>query len=118
MNIGDIIQQLREETGMLQSELAKKLDLGRTTISNYENNYSYPDLDTLISLSKIFNVSTDYLLGISNVRHQSDTSSEEETKILNYYKRLNPENRDYIAGEMVKLYREQESQKKKLKNAE
>ncbi|MCM1179238.1 MAG: helix-turn-helix domain-containing protein [Clostridium sp.] len=118
MNIGDIIQNLREESGMLQSELAKQLGLGRTTISNYENNYSYPDLDTLISLSKLFNVSTDYLLGISNVRHRSNTASEEEAKILNYYKRLNSENRDYAAGEMIRLYREQEAQKKKIKNAE
>lgn len=117
MRIGEIIQQLREEHGMLQSDLAKQLGLGRTTISNYENNYSYPDLDTLILISQLFNVSTDFLLGISNVRYKSDDTTEEDAKILNYYKRLNPENRDYITGEMVKLFREQDSPKKQGKNA-
>lgn len=116
MRIGKIIQQLREEHDMLQSDLARQLGLGRTTISNYENNYSYPDLDTLISLSQLFDVSTDFLLGISNIRNKSDKSTEEEAKILNYYKRLNPENQDYITGEMVKLYREQDLSKNQAKN--
>lgn len=116
MNVGKIIQQLREESHLLQSELAEQLGLGRTTISNYENNYSCPDLETLILIAKFFNVSTDYLLGVTNVRPQSTSSSEEDAKVLNYYNRLDSENRDYICGEMVKLYREQLSENKKSRH--
>lgn len=116
MKLGQIIQQLREESGMLQSDLARQLGLGRTTISNYENNYSYPDLDTLVSISKLFHVSTDYLLGINDVRYPLDTVKEKEVRILHYYRRLSSENKDYIAGEMVKLYREQEEEAHSSKN--
>lgn len=116
MKIGEIIQYLREESNMLQSELAEKLGVGRTTISNYENNYSYPDLETLIAISNLFNVSTDFLLGISNVRYKSNNKTEDEAKILNYYNRLNTENRDFIVGEMIKLYREQKIMIKPTQN--
>lgn len=113
MNVGKMIQQLREESHLLQADLAKKLGLGRTTISNYENNYSFPDLETLISIADFFNVSTDYLLGLSNVRSKASTTSKDEAKILHYYNRLDSENQDYIRGEMVKLYREQQTEKEK-----
>lgn len=116
MRIGQIIQQLREEAKMLQSELAQKLGLGRTTISNYENNYSYPDLDTLIAIAQLFGVSTDYLLGISDLRNPLDNMTEQETKVTNYYNRLNTENQDYIIGEMIKLYREQDNPETPQKN--
>lgn len=109
MKIGEVIQQLREESNMLQADLAKQLGLGRTTISNYENNYSYPDLETIIAISKIFHVSTDYLLGVSDVQQSASATTENEAKVLKYYNRLNSENRDYITGEMIKLYREQET---------
>lgn len=116
MRIGHIIQQLREEAKMLQSDLAKALGLGRTTISSYETNKSYPDLDTLIAISHFFHVSTDYLLGLTDFRQPLDEITEEDTKILYYYQRLNTENQDLIVGEMVKLYREQEKTNSAEKN--
>lgn len=108
MEIGKIIQCLREEANIRQSELAKNLGLGRTTISNYENNYSSPDLETLIQIADFFHVSTDYLLGLSPVKNAAQYLQEDETKMLKYYRRLNSENKDYINGEMIKLFREQE----------
>lgn len=116
MEIGKIIQGLREEANIRQSELAKSLGLGRTTISNYENNYSSPDLETLIQIANFFHVSTDYLLGISSVKNAPQNLQEDEAKVLKYYRRLNSENKDYINGEMIKLFREQESSKKFSKN--
>ena len=50
---------------MAQQELADKLKIGKTTVSNYETGYSKPDTDTLIQMSKIFNVSLNYLTGIN-----------------------------------------------------
>lgn len=111
MNIGARIHALREESRILQSDLAKKLDVSRTTISNYENGYSFPDLSTLAALSQYFDVSTDYLLGITDKKEPGSTLSAENKKVLGYYERLNTENRDYICGEMVKLYKEQSATK-------
>jgi len=57
------IKEIRKEKGLKQSELAKLLDTTQKTISDYENGISNPDLERLIKIADIFNVSTDYLLG-------------------------------------------------------
>ncbi len=64
MEIGRIIRELRKENNMSQSELATKLYLSQDTISLWELNKSLPDIPSLVKLSKIFKVSTDYLLGL------------------------------------------------------
>ena len=118
MDIGKRIQQLREESNMLQAELAENLGLGRTTISNYEHAYSSPDLETLTAIAQLFHVSTDFLLGISNNRSNFSDTNKEQVKVLNYYERLNSENRDYINGEMIRLYREQKKKKFQKKTSD
>lgn len=64
MNIGKLIKELRIEMKITQTELAKKLNTTQDTISLWELGKSYPDIFSLVKLSKIFNVSTDYLLGL------------------------------------------------------
>lgn len=64
MNIGKIIKELRKEQNMSQSQLATLLFLSQDTISLWECGKSYPDIIALVKLSKIFDVSTDYLLGL------------------------------------------------------
>lgn len=48
---------------MTQQQLAARLSLAKSTISQYENNINEPDLKTLVELADIFEVSVDYLLG-------------------------------------------------------
>lgn len=57
------IRQLRAEQGWTQKQLSEKLHVGKTTVSNYETGYSEPDLEMLNKMSKLFDVSIDYLLG-------------------------------------------------------
>lgn len=57
------LKQLREQRGMKQSELGKLLNVKDATISKYESGKIPLTGETLLSLSKIFNVSTDYILG-------------------------------------------------------
>lgn len=57
------IRQLRSEQGWTQKQLSEKLNVGKTTVSNYETGYSEPDLEILSKISKLFDVSIDYLLG-------------------------------------------------------
>lgn len=59
MNIGVQIKKYREKQNISQEELALKIFVSRQTISNWENNKSYPDINSLIMLSEIFNVSLD-----------------------------------------------------------
>ena len=60
------LKQLRQRHKLTQSELAEILGLKPTAISNYESKRNEPSFDKLIALSKYFDVSCDYLLGISD----------------------------------------------------
>lgn len=76
-----ILKELRKEKGLTQSKLAEKLGLSRSTIAMYETEGSEPDLATLLSIAKFFNVSIDYLVGsntpiaMSNVAPSNLTTS-------------------------------------------
>ena len=59
------IYELRVSFGWTQVQLAQKLGVTKQTVSNWENDNIQPSVDMLVKLSKIFNSSTDYLLGIT-----------------------------------------------------
>ncbi|MBQ9790947.1 MAG: helix-turn-helix transcriptional regulator [Clostridia bacterium] len=65
MEIGEIIRSLRLENKMTQTKLAELLFTSQDTISLWERNKSLPDVKSVIRMSKIFQVSTDYILGVS-----------------------------------------------------
>ncbi len=54
---GEIIRKLRKKHKMTQSELAEKIDLGKTSVSNYETGYSMPSAQILEVISEVFNMS-------------------------------------------------------------
>ena len=58
-------RELRQSYGMSQVELAKHLGVSKQCVSNWENDNIQPSIDMLVKLSKIFNTSTDYLLGLT-----------------------------------------------------
>lgn len=61
------IYELRMSFGWTQVQLAQKLGVTKQTVSNWENDNIQPSIDMLVKLSRIFNVSTDYLLGLTPV---------------------------------------------------
>ncbi len=63
MTFGLRLKQLRTENKMTQTELGKKLNVTKASISGYENGTRNPDQESLVKIAEIFNVSTDYLLG-------------------------------------------------------
>ncbi len=64
--LADKIRLLRENNGMTQSALAKKLGLSRSGVNAWEMGLSIPSTQYVVELAKLFNVSADYLLGIDN----------------------------------------------------
>ena len=62
VKVGKKIQELRIQSNLSQDELADKLFITRQGLSRYEHGQSVPSIDSLITLSKVFNVSIDELL--------------------------------------------------------
>ena len=62
MNIGNQILKIRKEKGMTQEAFGKIFHVTRQTVSNWENEKSYPDLQILIEISNHFHISLDVLI--------------------------------------------------------
>lgn len=59
------LSELRKEKNISQHNVAKNINVSQQTISSWEKGEREPDFDTLIILAQFFEVSTDYLLGVS-----------------------------------------------------
>lgn len=76
---GSNLKYLRKKAKVTQTEIAKRLNLGDTTISNYESGVSKPEFDTLIELANLFEVSIDNLL-FSNLIEENRIFSRSENE--------------------------------------
>jgi transcriptional regulator with XRE-family HTH domain len=65
---GERLQELRLDAGISQKELAEKVHISFHSISSYERNRSIPNDEIKVKFAKIFNISLDYLLGLTNTR--------------------------------------------------
>lgn len=58
------LKELRIAKGLSQTQAAKLIGISKTSISNYENNFTLPNIDMLKSFATFYRVSADYLLGL------------------------------------------------------
>ncbi|MCX8110257.1 MAG: helix-turn-helix domain-containing protein, partial [Syntrophorhabdaceae bacterium] len=65
MDIGATIRKLRERHSLKQINLASALQVSPQAVSKWEKGLSLPDMDTMIKISRLFNVSMDFLLGLT-----------------------------------------------------
>lgn len=61
LNLGERIVSLRQERGISQAELAKRLEVSRQAVSKWEKGQSSPDTVKLIQLAELFNIEVEYL---------------------------------------------------------
>ena len=81
--IGERIKYLRENAGISQSELSRRLSTTRASVNAWESGLSAPTAIYLIELAKLFHVSTDYLLGIDDGKQISLAGlDKDEIKII------------------------------------
>ena len=66
INLANRIKYLRDKNGLTQTHLAKKLGISRSAVNSWEMSLSSPSVANIIEMTKIFNVSADYLLTLSN----------------------------------------------------
>ena len=83
------IHDLRERSGMTQTDLAMRMGVTRSGVNAWDMGISKPSLDNLITLSRIFHTTTDYLLGIENediiiINNFSMEEKELVTRLVRY----------------------------------
>lgn len=112
---GKQIKKQRLKYNLTQKALSQRLGLTPKMISFYEKDQRIPPADILIKLSQIFNVTTDYLLGLSD----DDSSlknlsrivvSKEEEQFIVLLRKLDKDYKDIVLGELKKCVKLQEQE--------
>ncbi len=78
VNMGDKLKALRIDKKMTQKQVADRIGLAISAVSSYESGSRYPSYDVLLKLARIFHVSTDYLLGITETRNIDATGLNDD----------------------------------------
>ncbi len=105
------LKELRQEKGLSQSEVAKAIKTSQRNIGRWENNENEPTASFISKLSKFFDVSADYLLGLEDdfgVRTSEPMGNElssEERRLLNQYRSL-PDKIKKTIREQIEVYSE------------
>lgn len=76
------IKNLRLSRDLTQQELAEKMDVTRSSIGAYETGSQYPSIEVLKKLASFFNVSSDYLLGLSEEQRYETSRLTDEQNLL------------------------------------
>ncbi len=97
MSLKDRLKELRLEHTLLQKDIAKILNLTTSAYGYYEQGKRIPDSETIKILSEFFNVSSDYLLGISDTKkyeqNAQNSNSIAEDKLIEKMKNLDEESK-------------------------
>lgn len=81
MSLGETIYKLRTEKQLSQGDLADMLEVSRQSISKWENNSAIPELDKIVKLSEIFDVSLDMLVkGVEKGNSSATINTPESEK--------------------------------------
>ena len=85
--IGERLAEVRKDHGDTQKTLAEKLNVVYFTVSSWEQEKSEPNHDMLVKICRLYRVSADYLLGLSDmdpayVRRKADNLSQEDRELL------------------------------------
>ncbi len=87
MELGKQIKKHRQEVQLSQEKLADRVYVSRQTISNWENDKSYPDVNSLVLLSEIFQISLDNLIK-GDIEVMKDVIRKEEIVKMNRYGKI------------------------------
>lgn len=103
--LGDRIKELRNQMNIFQQDLAKALNVSKSTVAMWETNKREPNSEMLISLAEFFNCSVDYLIGrdIAQINDDVlDQVNELDLDALSYYGNIHEAKKE---DELIKKYR-------------
>lgn len=101
MEFSEVLKELRESHSLTQDQLAKHIDVSRSTIAGYESRNRQPDYDKLVTISRYFHVSVDYLLtGEKDLEFSAVLPKPDEKildrKVIKAYRRLGFESKQDV----------------------
>ena len=113
-SLGEKLRKLRESLNLSQGQVAKALNIDRSTYTNYELDKTRPNLETLVKLAHIYNVPKAYLLpeddgervavkDIARADSMLRTLSKEERGLIAIYRSLGSEERAQLVKELSRL---------------
>lgn len=98
------LENLIEERNLTQKQLSIDLHIASSTVNGYVNNKREPDFATLIRFAQYFDVSTDYLLGLSKEKNPAPSSlSSAEGALIHLYRSLSSDRQELLV-EQAKFY--------------
>jgi transcriptional regulator with XRE-family HTH domain len=113
MQITERIFKLLADKQKDQKDLADYVKASQKTVSAWKTRNSDIPSSYISAIAEFLKVTPEYLLsGSETEKSPSSELTEDEAKALNYYKRLNNEDKDLIKGEMVRLYKDETDSKK------
>ena len=80
LNMGERLKKLRLDNNLTQKQVGQRIGVAISAVSSYESGVRYPTYESLVKLSRLYNVTTDYLVGLSD-RMLIDLSDLEEDEI-------------------------------------
>ena len=108
--LGDRVRKLREGRNMTQTELSEILGMKTyTTVSKWEKNENFPKGKDLKKLAEIFNVTSDYLLGLADSKLGKITTQSEKNEIISIYDQLEEQRQEKVLNYAKEQLEEQEN---------
>ncbi|MFI3329328.1 MAG: helix-turn-helix transcriptional regulator [bacterium] len=101
MKIGKIIYELRKENNLTQAQLGNDLNVTYQAVSKWENGTSSPDFETIVKISKLFNVSLDYF---TNDEKEEKEDNVEYIKEVEYVVEKTHDKKSFLLPILVLIY--------------
>ena len=101
------LKELRKSRNISQQKLGAYLNYGYTAIANYESGRNESSFDTLMKIAAFFDVTVDYLIGLSDEPMIMNVLSRSEVRLLEIYRKLNEENKQIIMEMTGIIYKNQ-----------
>ena len=101
MKIYERLKSLRKERNLLQKDIADFLNISKSAYGYYEQGRNEPDIQTILKLAELYQVSADYLL--CRVDIERECLTEKESELLGLYRRLNQDEKNIVLGAVYAL---------------
>ena len=82
--IGELLAEVRKDHGDTQASLAEKLHVTVSAVRSWEQEKSSPSHETLVSICRLYNVSSDYLLGLTRIERPEEFTREELAQVREF----------------------------------